>query len=131
MVNTTPIQKDKILFGDDSIVIRKYIAGIAGGRTLDLTGYTLDTVKSGHVIIKNKDGNYAPMPVDGDKYAALPDSAAYVGVLYRSISAKDPQASILTNGVVNEKVLPYAIDDIKEAFLAAVPHIQFESDEEA
>jgi hypothetical protein len=131
MIKDVNIQRDTILFGNDSIVIRKYIAGIQGGRALDTTDWAEDSVKSSHVIIKNKEGNYAPMPVADGKYAALPEGAAYAGVLYRSIATKDAQASIMTHGVVNPEAMPYPIDDIKEAFLAAVPHISFESDEEA
>jgi hypothetical protein len=63
LVKTT----QKILDGNDSIVIRKYIDGIEGGRALDMTDFVAVTGSSilhaGHVII-TKDGVYKPMPVE-------------------------------------------------------------------
>ncbi len=144
--NYTP-EKDNVVFGLDSAVIRKYISGIPGGRTLDVTDYAEDVIKAGHVIIKLANGNYAPMPIipaqdakpaEGEspavearvaKYAALPSGATYVGVLYRSISKKLPEAAIMYDGVVNPTLTPYAMDDIKDAFKAACPQIIFEEDE--
>jgi hypothetical protein len=38
----------------DAIVIRKYIAGIAGGRTLDVSNYPLDIISAGHVVIREQ-----------------------------------------------------------------------------
>ncbi len=122
-------EKREIVFGNDSIVIRKYGNSLAGGRVLDVTGYAEKTILAGHVIITDGNGTYKPMPVDGDAYAALPEGYAYAGVLYRSILAAKPAASILNAGVVNEKALPYAISSIKTAFATACPHIMFESDE--
>ena len=122
-------EKQEVVFGNDSIVIRKYGHSLAGGRVLDVTGYAEKTILAGHVIITDGKGAYKPMPVDGDAYATLPEGYAYAGVLYRSILAAKPAASILTAGVVNEKALPYAISSIKTAFATACPHIMFESDE--
>lgn len=122
-------EKHEVVFGNDSIVIRKYGHSLAGGRVLDVTDYAKKTILAGHVIITDGNGNYKPMPVDGDAYATLPEGYACAGVLYRSILAAKPAASILTAGVVNEKALPYAISSIKTAFVAACPHIMFESDE--
>lgn len=122
--------KQQMVFGEDSIVIQKYISGIKGGRTLDVTGFADSVIKAGHVIIV-KDGVYAPMPVSGEAYAALPSGAAYAGVLYRSIPAAKPAASIMTNGEVNAEALPYAMDSILAAFKTACPHIVFIKDEEA
>ena len=122
-------EKEQIVFGKDSIVIRQYGHTIAGGRVLDVTGFTPKVIEAGHVIIKSNDGVYKPMPLSGEAYASLPDNHTYAGVLYRSILTAKPAASILTAGVVNEAALPFAISSIKSAFLAACPHIQFESDE--
>ena len=71
MLNDLTPNKQQVVFGDDSIVIQKYISGIKGGRTLDVTGFAESVIKAGHVIIV-KDGVYAPMPVSGEAYAALP-----------------------------------------------------------
>ena len=130
MLNDLTPNKQQIVFGDDSIVIQKYISGIKGGRTLDVTGFADSVIKAGHVIIV-KNGVYAPMPVSGDAYAALPEGAAYAGVLYRSIPAAKPAASIMINGEVNSEAVPYAMDSILAAFKTACPHVVFIKDEEA
>ena len=131
MQNDITSKKEKVVFGNDSVVIRKYISGIPGGRTLDVSDFEPDTILAGHVIIKKTDGNYAPMPINGEKYAELPGGASYAGVLYRSISKENPAASIMYDGVVNPELVPYQMTDILEAFKAACPHIIFEQDEEA
>ena len=122
-------EKTQIVFGNDSVVIRKYGNSLAGGRVLDVTGVTEKAILAGHVIITDGEGNYKPMPVADGAYTTLPEGYAYAGVLYRSILTAQPAASILNAGVVNEKALPYAISSIKTAFATACPHIMFESDE--
>lgn len=130
-------KKEQVVFGNDSVVIRKYVSGIPGGRTLDCTDFSADNVLAGHVIIKKTDGTYAPMPVAAAEgsakasYAALPAGATYVGVLYRSISKENPAAAIMYDGVVNSELVPYDMTSILSAFKAACPHIIFEKDEEA
>lgn len=133
MKNDISPKKETVVFGNDSVVIRKYISGISGGRTLDCADFPEDNVLAGHVIVKKSDGTYVPMPVADGKYAALPAGATYVGVLYRSISKENPAASIMYDGVVNgnDELLPYPMADILDAFKAACPHIIFEQDEEA
>lgn len=130
-------EKTQITFGLDNIVIRKYIAGIEGGRALDTTGFDLADINAGHVIIRKEEVvdektvvTYAPMPVSEGAYAELPEGYAYAGILTHSMSAKKPAASIMTWGIVNEAVLPYAVADIKEDLAAALPHIEFTKDEE-
>lgn len=130
MLNDLTPNKNTVVFGEDSVVIQKYISGIKGGRTLDVTGFAENVIKAGHVIIE-KEGNYMPMPIKGDAYDALPSGAAYVGVLYRSVPAAKPAASIMTWGEVNAVAVPYPMDSILAAFKAACPHISFIKDEEA
>ena len=130
MLNDLTPNKQQIVFGEDSVVIQKYISGIKGGRTLDVTGFAASVIKAGHVIIV-KNGTYAPMPVEGNAYAALPEGAAYAGVLYRSIPAAKPAASIVTWGEVNSVAVPYPMNAILTAFKTACPHIDFIKDEEA
>lgn len=146
----------------DSIVIKKHITDIEGGRTLDMTGYPLDVLYAGHVIISKTTTEagvttktYAPMPLvpvtettgegqnavttnvtdaDGNivyQYGTLPQGAVYEGVLYRSILKDKPAASILIDGVVNDKVMKYELGAIASAFKTACPHIIFNHDEEA
>lgn len=55
----------KIITGNDSIVIVDNFQSIRGGRTLDVTGFTPDVIQAGHMIIKDSDGEYKPMPVKG------------------------------------------------------------------
>lgn len=130
MLNDLSPKKSAVVFGEDSIVIQKYISGIKGGRTLDVTGFAENVIKAGHVIIV-KEGKYMPMPVSGEAYAALPEGAAYAGVLYRSVLAAKPAASIMTWGEVNAVAVPYPMDTILAAFKTACPHIDFIKDEEA
>lgn len=128
-------KKEQIVFGDDSVVIQKYISGIKGGRTLDVTGYTDTVLKAGHVIITDGQGTYKPMPVteteDSAVYGELPEGYSYAGVLYRSILTASPAASIMTWGEVNAEAVPYSMDSILDDFKAACPHIDFIKDEEA
>lgn len=140
-------EKNLLSNGLDNVVIKKHIMGIMGGRSLDVTGFEEPIIKAGHVIIKTQEGEYAPMPVvpetttsgEGDEqvveetgnkvYGELPEGATYVGVLKVSILTKKPFAAITTWGIVNEACVPFPIDDIKEAFLEACPHIEFTQDE--
>lgn len=138
-------KKEQIVFGNDSVVIPKYISGIEGGRTLDMTGYTDKVLKAGHVIITDGKGTYRPMPVtpetttgEGEsavttlaRYGTLPTEYSYAGVLYRSILTADPAASIMTWGKVNSEAAPYPMTTILAAFKTACPHIEFVKDEEA
>lgn len=56
---------EQIITGNDSIVIVDNFQSIRGGRTLDVTGFSPDTIQAGHVIIKDSEGEYKPMPVKG------------------------------------------------------------------
>lgn len=123
--------RNKIVFGNDSVVIQKWISGIKGGRALDVTGFAEPVIKAGHVIITDGEGTYKPMPVTGSAYATLPEGYNYAGVLYRSITTAKPSASIMTNGEVNIVAVPYAMDAILEAFKEACPLVVFIKDEEA
>lgn len=121
--------KEKIVFGNDTIVIVKHIQGIVGGRVLDMSGFADKVIRAGHVIVKLQNGEYAPLGVSDGNYTALPEGAKYVGILEHSMDAKKPSAAILTWGVVNEACLPYPLADKKAAFLKDCPHIDFIQDE--
>ena len=129
-MNQTMTKKETAIYFDDNIVIRKFIGGLEGGRTLDCTGFS-GVIRAGHVIIKLASGNYAPMPVSEGAYASLPSGASYAGILYRSVLVESPAASILTNGEVNPKAVPYSMTSIMSAFKAACPFIEWESDEDS
>ena len=121
----------KASFGLDSVVIRKYINGIQGGRTLDLTGYSADEkiLKAGHVVIYDPTSKrYKPMPISGNSYSSLPDSHVYVGVIARSVSVEDPTVSIMNIGAVNSLAVPFDMTSILSAFKSDVPTIVWEND---
>lgn len=135
-MNTNYSKNETAVEFDNSVVIRKYINGIVGGRTLDCTGFTAGTIlKAGHVIIKLASGNYAPMPLttsgSSTVYDSLPSGASYAGILFRSISVDKPEASIMTNGEVNLSAVPYAMSSILSAFKSACPFIAWASDEDS
>lgn len=122
-----------ITSGLDSVVIRRYGAGIIGGRTLDVSEYPYDVIKAGHVIIAsdNDETLFKPMPLKGDKYDQYDDLTAshhYVGVLVRSVTKDAPLAAIMYAGEVNDKASPYPVDGIKEAMKTALPGLVFMHD---
>lgn len=116
-------------FNADPIVIRHYVAGFKGGKVLDVTDYTEDYIKAGHVIIcDTQTETYKPMPVSGGAYASLPENHKYVGVAVSSVAKDEPFVAIMHTGEVNDVASPYAIDDIKAALLAQVPTLVFNHD---
>lgn len=116
-------------FGTDPVVIRNYVAGIKGGKVLDVDGFTEEYIKAGHVIIKETaTETYKPMPVSGGAYASLPSGHEYVGVAYATKSANEPLVAIMYSGTVNDKASPYPLDGIKAALKAAVPTLVFNHD---
>lgn len=116
--------------GMDSVVIRKYGAGIIGGRTLDVSSVATDVIKAGHVIIRSStdDTDYKPMSVKEGAYDTLPAGYEYAGVLVRSITKKEPLAAIMYAGEVNDKASPYSVDSIKAAMKTALPGLVFMHD---
>lgn len=113
-----------VISGDDSIVVKKFIKGIEGGRTLKLDEWTEDVVKCGHVIVKTTEGDFIPAPVSGKAYQSLGTNVV-VGVLYGNVVKPRQAASIMTWGIVNKELLPYPFT---EEIAAALPHIGLESD---
>lgn len=93
-------------FTNDSIVVRKFINGVEGGRMLDCSNFPFSSIMAGHCVITDGNGNYKPMPVSGEMYGAMPEGYKYVGVVYRSAKVKEP-VSIMTRGVVNKYRVPY------------------------
>lgn len=143
---------------DNSVVIRKFIKGIEGGRTLDFPASKTtsedssgtvtttviaapDVLHAGHVIVKTSDGKYQPLAVktvtvskngEADKvtatYDTKPAGSTYVGVLSCSVLKKKPAAAIMTWGIVNEEALPYAVPS---DFKTDCKFIDYQKDEEA
>lgn len=124
-------QEREILSGMDSVVIRKYIAGIIGGRTLDMTGFKGSVIKAGHIVIRDTaTDTYKPMPVNanGKSYEDLPGSHEYAGVVVCSKPANEPLVGIMYNGEVNDVASPYPIDSIKADLKEALPMLVFMHD---
>ena len=59
-------ESQNVITGNDNIVIIDNLQSVRGGRSLDMTGYPFDILHAGHVIIKDADGEYKPMPLGGD-----------------------------------------------------------------
>lgn len=122
----------EFISGPDSIIIRHYGDGIKGGKVLDMTDFTPEILKCGHVIIKNANDTYKPMPLNeaGNAYASLPAGHTYVGLAVHSCEwAKEGSlVGIITDGEVNDKALPYDFSTIATAFKAAVHTIRFDHD---
>lgn len=122
-------ERTELYMGSGSVVIRKFVDGIKGGRTLNCTGITLDTLKAGHVIIRDTvNDTYKPMPLSGSAYDSLPANHEYIGVLVNDIPVSKPFAAIMTAGSVNEVAGPYSVSSIKSALKSAVPTLIFEHD---
>lgn len=126
------VKKKQIVFGEDSVIVQKWIAGIKGGRALDVTGITDKVLRAGRVIVTNGNGTYKPLPIKGGAYDVLPEEYSYVGILYRSIRTEEAGASIMTEGQVNEIAAKNANGvDVPAAFKTACPLIEFITDENA
>lgn len=144
---------------DNTVVIRKFIKGIEGGRTLvfpDTKTATVenggnktttteqgvpDTILAGHVVVRLTDGTYQPLAVktvtvkEQSKadvvtvtYDEKPADSTYAGLLYNYVQKSKPAAAIMTWGIVNSEALPYPVP---EEFKTAMPHIDYQIDEEA
>lgn len=121
-------QATEVITGNDNVVIVDNFQSIRGGRTLDVTGFTEEVIHAGHIIIKDADGEYAPMPVADGDYGTLPEGASYAGVLIASIPVGKPFAGILIRGTVNVNACPFDMATILDAVKTALPLIVFTSD---
>lgn len=121
-------------YGVDSIVIRHYIRGIAGGKVLDVTGFTPELIKAGHIIIRSTDQSqkitYKPLGVNNGAYVSLPQGYEYCGVATGTVPTSEPLVGIMYNGEVNDVCSPYPITSaLKTALAAALPMLKFEHDD--
>lgn len=124
--------------GMDGVIIRKHIAGLAGGRALDMTGVTAKAIPAGLPIITDGEGNYKPLfPTEG---FVVPQGYTIAGICGASALA-EKGVSVLTAGVVNETALlanlknvyptPNRVVTLSDLAVvkSALPHIIWESDE--
>ncbi len=115
--------------GKDSIVIRQCGACIIGGRTLDMAGFEGAFIRAGHVVIRDtQTDTYKPMPVTDGAYGTLPANHEYSGVVVCSKPKDRPFVSIMYNGEVNDKAVPYPVETIKGAMKTALPNLVFMHD---
>ena len=87
------VKESGLKFGKDNIITQNYIAGLPGGRALDMTGYALDVVYAGTPVIV-KDSNYKPFPVviatedlPTAAVSAQTAGSAIVGTVYEGVEA--------------------------------------------
>lgn len=121
---TVNLNRDSYLVddGNEGKIIIANLADIPGGRALDMTGYTDEVVKAGHIIIKKASGEFAPLGVSDGSYVSLDTGEEYAGVLKASILAEKPFAAILTVGEVNAAASPYPVTS---TIASGLPQIKF------
>lgn len=125
MLTTASLNRDNYLIddGNDYKVIVRDLADVPGGRTLDMTGWTEDVVRAGHIIKHNTSTDaYSPLGISGTDYAALSANEEYIGVLKVTILKDRPFAAIMTMGEVNAAASPYPVS---ATIKAALPAIKF------
>lgn len=123
-------KRKSIITGNDNIVIVNYFDGLRGGRSLDVTGFPHPVINAGHVIIKDGNGNYKPMPLnaEGTAYASLPASHTYAGYLVASIETNKAFAAIMVRGTINPKAAPFDLATILDTVKSALPLIDYQED---
>lgn len=127
-MSTVNLDRDEYVLDDGNAgkVIIRDLADIPGGRALDVTNWSADTIKSGHIIAHNTaTDEYFPLGVTGsnsDAYASLGDNEEYAGVLKVAIEKARPFAAIMTMGEVNAAASPYPVTD---TIKAGLPTIKF------
>lgn len=122
------LDRDSYLLDDGNAgkVIIRDLADIPGGRALDVTNWSDDVIKSGHIIAHNTvTDEYFPLGITGsnnDAYASLGDNEEYAGVLKVAVLKAQPAAAIMTMGEVNAAASPYPVTD---TIKAGLPTIKF------
>ncbi len=116
--------------GMDAVVIRRAGACLIGGKTLDMSGFSDDYVKAGHIVIHETDTDtYKLLGVSNGAYSALPAGCEYVGVVRASKPKDAPFVSVMYEGEVNDNASPYPLTDaIKTALKTALPGLYFKHD---
>lgn len=119
-----------ILDGNDSIVIRRLISSVIGGRTLDMTGFPDKFVKAGHPVIHEASTDtWKPFPVADGKFAAMPENHVYKGVVIATKPSDKPFVGIMYAGEVNDMAMPYELtDEMRASLKEALPQLVFNHD---
>ena len=110
----------------DNVVMPKVLTTIPNGRTLDVSDFKESVIKGGHLLIKKSgEALYKPMPVEGEKYAALPEGFEYAGFQYGSVLKTRPFGAISKNCQYVTEAAPYALDTVLEDVKKALPKVEF------
>lgn len=91
----------------DNLVVRESILERDGGASLDMTGYPLDYLRGGHVVIRpDAGGDLKPMPLNGsnDGYGTLPADHSYYGHVVNTCSARYPFVGVMYGGKINNEI---------------------------
>lgn len=124
-------QINNVDVSNDSIVILLNTFTLPGGRVLDVTGFAPDAIQAGHIILRDATtGKYKPLGVTGTAFDAVTDEII-AGVVVASVD-KETQGggvSIMVQGAVNIKAMPYTMDATLEAKVrTALNQIYFTND---
>ena len=122
---TVSLNRDNYLIddGNDYKVIVRDLADIPGGRALNVSGWSADNIRAGHIIKYNSaTDEYAPLGVSEGSYASLSEGEEYAGVLKVSILKDRAFAAIMTMGEVNAAASPYPVTS---TIAAGLPQIKF------
>ncbi len=126
------LTRQGVTYGDgpDSVAIYHLLSDIRGGKSLDVSGFSMDNVFSGHIVIQNTTTKeYKPLGVTTGAYVALPEGHVYAGVVINTMPKSNPTVGIMTAGTVNPLAckVPYT-QAIMTAMKAALPKIDFLND---
>jgi len=126
-LNNSPVQIDTTF---DTIIIKKNLIDIPGGKTLDVTGVTDEVLKAGRVIIEvTATGVLKPLKIASGAYESLPASHTYKGILISTILLKRPFAAVLLAGDVNKQaIIEYGLPAVPAGAITALPQILFTKD---
>lgn len=109
--------------GNDSKVIIRDLADVPGGRALDVSGWSEDVIRAGHIIkLTTATGEYAPLGINDGAYVSLAQGEEYGGVLKVTVLKAKPAAAIMTMGEVNAAASPYPVTS---TIKAGLPQIKF------
>lgn len=127
-LNRNNVEYDTTL---DTVIIKKLVYDIPGGKTLDVTGVVEEVLKAGRIIIMETATRVRkPLKITAPTtYEALPSGHVYEGILVATILTSKPFAAILIGGDVNEVAIAnYGLPAVPAAAKTALTHVLFTQD---
>ncbi len=116
---------EQVVVGTEGMVFESLQDSLTKGAILDLTGFTGTEIKEGHLILKDANGNFKPMPLNTakDAYAtSIPTGYSAYGLCPVTTRLDEAMCPVGLRGRVNEALLPYTLTtDMK----TALKHIIF------